>query len=162
MISCFHLTIAFAGGERQLFDDASFKVEAGSWTELTGPTGCGKSVLFDVLSLRAAPRHGQVLVAGRNLERLRADGYAELRRQVGSCGERPDLLAGRSVIENLVLPMLVRGEAHAAVGDAEALLATIDCGHLRAMPVVRLAREERLVVAALRAMVGRPKLIVLD
>ena len=70
MISCYHLNIPHPRRDGALLDDVSFELEQGSWADITGESGCGKSVLFELLSLRLLTREGTLIVGGRNLDRL--------------------------------------------------------------------------------------------
>ncbi len=161
IISCFHVTIDAPDGNR-LLDDVTLELLYGSWNEITGPPRAGKSVLFDVLSLRGTPKRGKLVVDGRNLDRASAREIADVRRFVGSCAESPVLLEGRTVCENLVLPFVVRGEQARALGEAEALLDVMECEALRDVPVAHLCRRDRLLVGLMRAMIGKPRAILID
>ncbi|MBA2664856.1 MAG: ATP-binding cassette domain-containing protein [Bradymonadaceae bacterium] len=145
-----------------LFEDASFEIEAASWTELIGPAGCGKSLLFSVLSLRASPHQGQIIIAGRNLDRLKGSAYAGLRRRIGSCSQSLELLERRTVIENLVLPLVVRGEASRGAEEAERMLDALQLRALRDVAVGQLGSNEQRAVGIMRALIGRPALIIVD
>ena len=162
MISCYHLTIDGPDEGRPLLDDVSFELEDGDWVEFVGPTGAGKSLLFSVLTLENRPTEGRLVVGGRNLERLDRTGFAELRRDIGSCRQAPELLEERNVIENLVVPLLVRGETRRAAEVGERLLESCRLAALREAPVGRLSDGERHLVGLLRAVIGTPRLVAVD
>lgn len=163
IISCFHLAVRADGDRhRKLIDDVSLELPTGSWNEVIGEPGAGKSVLFAVLSLRLEPDDGKLLLGGRNLGRLSSRGVADLRRTMTSCGQWPLLLDDRTVLENLVLPFVVRGEPSRAASTCEALLEEVGLSKLRDIRVGRLGHEERLMVGALRALAPEPSLVLLD
>lgn len=162
MISCFQLSIVHPRAGQPIFDNTSFEVEPASWTEIIGPPASGKSLLFSLLSLSHSPRKGKILLAGRNVERLRGPAYAELRRRIGSCAQNPTLLNRRTAIENLIIPLIVRGQAANAATEAERLLDALNLIHLRDAPLKSLANSERQAIAVLRAIIGRPPLILID
>lgn len=162
MISCFQLSIQHPRAGQPLFENASFEIEPASWTEIIGPAASGKSLLFSILSLSHSPHQGKLLIAGRNVERLRGPAYAELRRRIGSCPQNPTLLNRRSVIENLIIPLVVRGQPDNAATEAERLLDALDLTTLRDAPLKSLANSERQAIAVLRAIIGRPPLIIID
>jgi ABC-type ATPase involved in cell division len=161
IISCFHVTIDAPTGQR-LLDDVTLELNYGSWNEIYGPPRAGKSILFDVLSLRGIPRRGKLVVDGRNLERSTEREIADMRRMLGSCGETPRLLEQRTVVENLVLPFVIRGQQARALGEAEALLDVMECEGLRDQQVRHLCRRDRLLVGLMRAMIGKPDAILVD
>lgn len=162
MISCFQLSIDHPRDAQPLFENTGFEVEPASWTEIMGPAASGKSLLFSILSLTHSPLKGKLLIAGRNVERLRGPAYAELRRRIGSCSQNPTLLNRRTVIENLIIPLIVRGQEANAAPEAERLLEALNLSALRDAPLKSLANSERQAIAMLRAIIGRPPLIIID
>mgnify|MGYP006195463165 CR=1 FL=1 len=166
LITCFHLNIAArAAGEsepRKLIDDLSMEVGRGSWNEVVGPSGAGKSLLFGILSLRLEADDGKLVLDGRNFHRLSRRGICELRRRFTSCAQEPVLLENRTVIENLVLPFVVRREEHKALPLCDELLEEANVAHLRDVRVVNLSQQERIIVGVLRAVAGEPQAIVVD
>jgi ABC-type ATPase involved in cell division len=163
IISCFHLDLFDASRNRKALDDVTIEIERGAWVETVGPAGGGKTLLFSVLSLRAAaPKKTKVVVAGRNMDKLPVSEVAEMRRMFGSACSAPILLDDRTVIENLVVPFVVRGEARLALEACEALLEKCELMGLRDICVRELSQQERTAVGVLRAMVGRPKCILID
>jgi len=163
IISCFHLDLYDPTRKRKALDDVSIEVERGTWIEIVGPAGCGKTLLFSVLSLRAAaPKGTRLVVAGRNLDKMPVVEIADMRRLMGSACTRPILLDDRTVLENLVVPFVVRGEPQMALDACETLLETCDLMELRDVPVRELSHQERIAVGMLRAMVGRPAGIFID
>ena len=159
IISCFDLRTHQDGGG---LDSVSIDVSRGAWVEVVGPARCGKSTLFSVMSLRARPESGKLVIGGRNFDRIRGNGVAEVRRMFGSCGERPLFLEDRSVIENLAVPFVVRGEPRIALERCEELLEQTDLLSIRDQPVSALSLQERLAVGVLRAAAGAPKAVLID
>ncbi len=162
MISCFQLSIDHPRDAQPIFENTGFEVEPASWTEIIGPAASGKSLLFSILSLTHSPLKGKLLIAGRNVERLRGPAYAELRRRIGSCSQNPTLLNRRTVIENLIIPLIVRGQEANAAPEAEHLLNSLNLIALRDAPLKSLANSQRQAIAMLRAIIGRPPLIIID
>ena len=161
LISCFHVTVDSPAGDR-LLDDVTVEFNYNSWNEIVGPPRAGKSVLFDVLSLRGIPRRGKLVVDGRNLDKATTREISDMRRMVGSCSESPRLLDTRTTCENLVLPFVIRGEQVRALGEAEALLDVMECDGLRDLEIRQLCRRDRLLVGLMRAMIGKPQVIIID
>lgn len=162
MISCYHLTIDGVARETPLLDDVTVELDDGDWTEFVGPTGAGKSLLYSVFALELRPTDARLIVAGRNLQKLDAQGFAQLRRQIGTCRQVPEFLEERSVIENLVLPLVVRGETNRAAEVGERLLETAGCFELRDRPVCDLSAGQRRLIGMLRAAIGTPRGVFVD
>lgn len=164
IISCFHLAVGARGTQEShnLLDDLTLEIPAGSWNEVVGDTGSGKSLLFGILSLRFEADGGKLLFGGRNFDRLSRRGIADLRRTIASCGQRPLLLERRTVLENLVLPFVVRGDERNVVDTCEELLGEVGLADKRDVPVAALSHEERLIVGAIRAIAPAPKLLLVD
>lgn len=162
MISCYHLSIAHPHRQTPLLDDVSFDIERGKWAEIVGATGAGKSVLMSILALRSAALRGKCIIGGRNLDRLEPAGLAELRRSIGSCAQRPRLLEERTVVENLLLPLVARDEQRDALARVESLLAETALSGLSEARAGALSDSQRKLTGILRAVVGRPRLVLVD
>ncbi|WP_168210827.1 ATP-binding cassette domain-containing protein [Persicimonas caeni] len=162
MISCFHLTVAHPHHKRPLLDDISLEVEKGDFAEIVGPAGAGKSLLFSILSLRSKVAHGKCIIAGRNLDRLDPNAIAELRQTLGSCAQQPTFLDERTALENLILPLVARGRAEGALETVEAQIEGTRLEQLERVPAGGLSDAERRLLGIYRALVGRPRLVLVD
>ena len=84
-----------------IIDHLSFTVDAGEFVCVIGPSGCGKSTIFRLVNKLLTPAEGTVLVNGTPIE-----------KQKNYCGYMPQqdmLFPWRTVKENLMLPMEIRG-----------------------------------------------------
>ena len=82
MIQLFHVTKAY-GDEPPTLDDLTLNIDKGEFVWLTGPSGAGKTTLLKLLFCAEAPSSGQILVGGRNVNRLTQQGTSILRREIG-------------------------------------------------------------------------------
>lgn len=162
MIKCFHLTIPAPHGGPPIFDELTLEISPRTWAEISGPTSSGKSLLFNLLALRSLSARGKLIVGGRNLERLKGKGYATLRQSIGSCSQTPELLLDRTTLENLIVPLVVRKNPKDAAHKALVLLEAVGREALRDVPVRILSREDQLLIAVLRAIIGQPPMILID
>lgn len=140
----------------------SLKMERGSWNEIVGPAGVGKSALFEVLTLRRRPPSGRLIIAGRNIERLGRGALSTARLEMGSCPQGLTLLRERTALENILLPLVVRGETQGAVGKAEEALGFLGLMPQRDRPVSTLCAQQQVLVGLAMAAVGGPKVVVID
>jgi ABC-type ATPase involved in cell division len=162
MIALFDVTIPHWEGGEPVVCGLSLRMDESSWHEIVGPADSGKTALFDVLTLRRRPTKGKLVVAGRNVDRLKKGGLAKVRRDLGSCPQRPALLWERSAVENVVLPMVVRGDREDALTAAEEVLGFLGIMHERDRPIVEMSSQCRALVGVAMATVGAPKVIVID
>lgn len=162
MIACYHLTVPHPGRQTPLLDDVTFEIDSGAFAEVVGPSGSGKTPLFSVLSLRKEATTGRCVIGGRHLAKLDDDGWARLRRRLGSCAESPELLDEQSVFANLAVPLIARDEADSARERIADLIADTAVEQLEEVPVRRLAGAERRLVGIFRALVGQPELVLID
>ena len=84
-----------------IIDHLSFDVQDGEFVSVIGASGCGKSTIFRLVNKLLLPDSGEILVDGESIERKR-----------NYCGYMPQqdlLFPWRTVRENLLLPMEIRG-----------------------------------------------------
>jgi glycine betaine/proline transport system ATP-binding protein len=94
--------------------DASFDVQAGETLVVMGLSGSGKSTLLRCVSKLINPSFGEVIVEGMDLLRASASDLVKLRRhKMGMVFQHYALLAHRTVLENVALPLEIRGESKA-------------------------------------------------
>lgn len=162
MFACFDLTVPHPRGEGFLFDGWSLELDDGAWVDVVGEPGTGKSVLFAILTLERRPRRGRLVVGGRNLDRIDDGGLDELRRKFGTCRQPIELLDGRTVLENVLLPLIVRGSVDGARDVAASHLESVGLADLAEVRVDELSAHERRSVAVARATVGTPSVVAID
>jgi len=154
-------------------DIESLRVGRGERVFLRGPSGSGKSTLLSLLAGVVTPREGTVRVLGREMGAL---GSAERDRfradHIGFIFQLFNLIPYLSVVENVILPcgFSERRRAHAAHSsgtvekEAVRLLAHLDMGSsdLLRRPVTELSVGQQQRVAAARALMGAPELVIAD
>jgi NitT/TauT family transport system ATP-binding protein len=138
-------------------DRISFSVQRGGFLTLLGPSGCGKSTLLRVVADLVAATWGEIEVLGTSAAAARA------RRDIGFVFQDASLLAWRTSLENVELPLEVGGGAkRRGARDARELLALVGlAGWENAYPH-ELSGGMRQRVAIARALVNDPKLLLMD
>lgn len=162
MIEFHNVSKRYAGGFEAL-NSVSFKVNAREMVFLTGHSGAGKSTLMKLIMLIERPSQGQVVIGGRNLDRLRAGQVPFHRRQVGVVFQNHQLLFDRSVFDNIALPLQIAGYPSREVGR-RARAALDKVGLLdkeRANPITLSGGEQQRVGIA-RAVVNKPAVLLAD
>ncbi|HLV59875.1 MAG TPA: ABC transporter ATP-binding protein [Fredinandcohnia sp.] len=162
MIRFFQVHKAYPGQDAALVD-VDIEASEGEFLILWGPSGAGKSTFLRLLLGAEAPTQGQVLVGERNLARLSRKELARHRQSVGVVFQDFRLLSRRSVLDNVRLPLVIRG-AKVREADEEAIrwLDELGLGDRLHAPVERLSGGERQRVAIARALVGAPPLLLVD
>ena len=172
MIDAADLRYRWPGSREDCLDIARLQIERGRSVFLHGPSGSGKSTLLGLLAGVLLPRSGQVrlldtdwaTLSGARRDAFRAD-------HVGYIFQQFNLLPYLSVLDNVLLPCrfsaLRRRRADASAGSAragaEALLQRVGLGAaLWTRPAARLSVGQQQRVAAARALLGQPELVIAD
>jgi len=147
-----------------IFSGISLAIQTGERVALVGASGVGKSTLLHLLGLLDTPSSGQVWYRGEPMIGRTADDIAEWRnRHVGFVWQMNTLLPEFTALENVMMPLLIRGmERRAAAGAAEAQLDKVGLsgrGHHRAGELSG-GEQQRAVLA--RALAGGPSLLLAD
>ena len=143
--------------------DATFAVEAGELTFLTGHSGAGKTTALRLIPAIERATSGTVLVNGQNVAALRAVAIPYLRRSLGLVFQDQKLLHDRNAFENVMLPLAVCGEPpREAARRVRAALDKVGLlGRDRAMPITLSGGEQQRLCVA-RAVVNRPSILIAD
>jgi NitT/TauT family transport system ATP-binding protein len=158
-VSCEKVSVRFTSerGTVTALDKIDLSIPRGSFLTLLGPSGCGKSTLLRVMADLIAPTSGRISVLGD------APQAAREARQIGFVFQDPALLAWRTVLENVSLPLEVGGgkSLPGARAPRELLsLVGLD-GWEQAYPH-ELSGGMRQRVAIARALVSGPRLLLMD
>ena len=152
----------YPGGHTAL-DGISLEVERGEMIFLTGHSGAGKSTLLKLVAAIERPTSGMVTVSGQNVGRLNRHAVPYLRRNIGLVFQDHKLLFDRSVMENVILPLMIAGTTRReALKRARAALDKVGLlERERSMPVTLSGGEQQRLCIA-RAIVSRPALLLVD
>jgi cell division transport system ATP-binding protein len=101
-------TVVYPGGHVAL-ERVSLTVHRGEFAFVVGPTGCGKSTLIKTLIREVPPAGGHVLIAGRDVNKMRARKVPLLRRRIGCVFQDFKLLPNRTVYDNVAYALQVTG-----------------------------------------------------
>ena len=162
MIQLFHVNKPY-GPEMQALEDVSFQIKKGEFVYLTGPSGAGKSTLLKLMFCAEQPTSGQLLINGRNIARLKRSSIPYLRRNIGVVFQDFQLLARRSVQDNVAIGLEIIGAPKAQIQRKTfGLLKQVGLAHKRNFPIPKLSGGEQQRVAIARALANEPQLLLAD
>lgn len=158
------LTRTYKSGDHDLtvLHDVTFQVAAGTTCAIVGPSGSGKTTLLGLCAGLDRASSGSVILAGRALGGLDEDERALLRRdQVGFVFQNFQLVPTLSAVENVAVPLELRGEGDARSRAAD-LLGRVGLGDRLDHYPVQLSGGEQQRVGLARAFIHRPTILFAD
>jgi cell division transport system ATP-binding protein len=162
MIKFEQVSKTYPGGQTAL-SKVSFHLEPGEMAFLTGHSGAGKSTLLKLISIMERPTVGNVLINGHNLSNITRKQIAYIRRDIGMIFQSHQLLMGKSVFDNVSLPLVIEGHTRKAIAKrVDAALEMVGLkDKARNLPITLSGGEQQRVGIA-RAVVNRPPLLLAD
>jgi branched-chain amino acid transport system ATP-binding protein len=159
LLAVSHLSVAY--GKVEAVHDVSLSVQSGRIVTVIGPNGAGKTTLLAAI-MGLMPSHGEVRYLGESLVGLEAE--QRVARGLVLVPEKRELFASMTVADNLELGAFARR------GDGAGVRRTLDEVYhrfprlleRRAQLAGTLSGGERQMLALGRALMGRPKLLMLD
>ena len=164
MLEARSLTKEYLSGSQRLtvLRDVSFLIPDRARVAVVGPSGSGKTTLLGLLAGLDTPTHGTVILDGEDIGVLDEDARARVRgEKVGFVFQSFQLIPSLSALENVQVPLELRGEADAAARARE-LLERVGLGDRGHHLPAQLSGGEQQRVAIARAFVNRPRLLFAD
>lgn len=160
------------GSDQDVLAVRELQIESSKRVFLFGPSGCGKSTLLAIIGGVLVPREGSVSILGKDISGMKGAARDRIRADhVGFIFQQFNLVPYLSVIGNVCLPcrysrrrMKRARDADGSVESSAARLLSalgIDEG-LRSRKTTDLSVGQQQRVAAARALIGRPELIIAD
>jgi putative ABC transport system ATP-binding protein len=145
-----------------ILNDVSFEVATGATLAIVGPSGSGKTTLLGLSAGLDRSESGSIVLNGVPLDSLDEDERAAIRnRDVGFIFQNFQLLQTLTALENVMVPMELRGEKHARP-RAKELLETVGLGERMGHYPVQLSGGEQQRVSLARAFSNRPRILFAD
>lgn len=166
------LTFRWKGQRQNLLEIDRFSISKGERIFLRGPSGSGKSSFLSLLAAINTPCSGSLEILGHRVHRLKPGELDELRADhIGYIFQLFNLVPYLSVLENVTLPCLfskirrqrVESSGERVESQAKRLLGKLGLsGDVLDTSVVELSVGQQQRVAACRALIGTPEIIIAD
>ncbi|HET7180442.1 MAG TPA: ABC transporter ATP-binding protein [Chryseosolibacter sp.] len=155
-------TYRSAGNDLTVLDNISFSVTQGSSISIIGPSGSGKTTLLGLCAGLDTPSSGTISLMGFKLNAMGEDDRAYLRNQfVGFVFQNFQLLSTLTALENVMVPLELRGEKH-AMPRAKELMARVGLADRAHHYPSQLSGGEQQRVAMARAFITNPRILFAD
>jgi D-methionine transport system ATP-binding protein len=159
-----HKTYRVAGKDIPALHPTSLTIENGQVFGLIGHSGAGKSTLLRLINRLEDASGGKIIVDGEEITALDATGLRRFRQQVGMIFQHFNLLASKTVADNVALPLTLAGELSRNDIDRRVaeLLARVGLSdHARKYPA-QLSGGQKQRVGIARALATKPKILLCD
>jgi putative ABC transport system ATP-binding protein len=154
--------VSLPSGPLTILDAVGFSISHGDTVAIVGASGSGKSTLLSLMAGLDTPSSGSVMLDGEPLSSLDEDGRARVRgEKVGFVFQSFQLLPSLTALENVMLPLELRGDADAET-PARAILGKVGLGERLGHYPRQLSGGEQQRVALARAFVTRPSVLFAD
>ncbi len=145
-------------GEFTAVDDVSLDIEAGEFFTLLGPSGCGKTTLLRMIAGFDAPDAGRIALDGRNMS-----GIAPERRSIHTVFQSYALFPHMTVADNIAFPLRMSQVTPQQIARrVEEALEDVRLTGMGKRYPNELSGGQKQRVAVARALINRPKLLLLD
>ncbi|MBI6899944.1 methionine ABC transporter ATP-binding protein [Pseudomonas putida] len=159
-----HKTYRVAGRDIPALNPTSLTIEDGQVFGLIGHSGAGKSTMLRLINRLEEPSGGKIVVDGEDVTAFDANQLRRFRQQVGMIFQHFNLLASKTVADNVALPLVLAGELSRGEIDKRVteLLARVGLSeHAKKYPA-QLSGGQKQRVGIARALSTNPKILLCD
>lgn len=165
MINLNNIDVKFTSKNKTVtaVDDVSLTIEKGDIYGIVGYSGAGKSTLVRIINLLQIPTKGSVIVDGTDLLKLSDHDLRIARKNIGMIFQHFNLMASRTIFDNVAFPLKGSGLSKKAVKDkVEELLDLVGILDKKDNYPAQLSGGQKQRVAIARALANDPKILLCD
>ena len=163
LISLDNVSKIYPKGTRPALDDINLDIERGDFVFLVGASGSGKTTLLSLLLREEEATSGEIRVAGNDLRRITNRQVPQYRRSLGFVFQDYKLLNNKTVWENVAFALEVIGTRRSTIKSlVPKVLNTVGLTGKEKNYPHELSGGEQQMLAMGRALMSKPKLIVMD
>lgn len=165
-IKCKNIRKSFANGENknEVLRGIDLEIFDQKLTLLVGPSGSGKTTLLSIIETLLTPDEGELFILGHEMNKMNELEKANFRSQnIGVVFQTLHLIPTLTVLENVILPSIIRGEdVNKAKEKGISLLEQLHIKEKMDSPYTHLSRGQQQRAAIARALINDPKIILCD
>lgn len=153
-----------ANGVVTALDGVSFSVNAGEVFGIIGQSGAGKSTLIRLVNLLEKPTRGRVLLGTDDITDARGEQLRDIRRHIGMIFQHFNLLASKTIAENVAFPLRVAGNLSSTqmTGRVNELLERVGLTDQSRKYPAQLSGGQKQRVGIARSLACGPKILLCD
>lgn len=144
--------------------DVNFSMEEGEYVAIMGPSGSGKSTLMNIIGCMDTADDGEFFLSNEAVHQADDAKMTRIRNQhIGFIFQRYQLIPKYDVLQNTIMPLLIRGVSHKeAVQAATEKLTLLGMGERLHHKPSELSGGQQQRVSIARALVGNPAILLAD
>lgn len=166
MISMKQINKSYQMGQEHLhvLKDINLEVTKGEYIAILGPSGSGKSTLMNIIGCMDTADSGEYILSGNPVHAMHERDLTRIRNQeIGFVFQKYYLISKYNVVQNIIMPLLVRGETHHdAVKMCEETITALGLSDRMKHKPSELSGGQQQRVAIARALVGNPSILLAD
>ena len=148
----------------KVLKNLNFSIKKGELIALTGPSGSGKSTLLHLIALMEKPSSGKIFFSDKNFNNLSVKEINKIRKyDISLIFQNNNLISDLNVIENVMLPLLIRNENKKKIFEkSKKILSIVNLSNRLDFFPSDLSGGEQQRVAIARALIAETDLILAD
>ena len=148
----------------EVLKNLNFSIKKGELIALTGPSGSGKSTLLHLIALMEKPTSGKIFFTDKNLNELNDYEINKIKKyKMSLIFQNNNLISDLNVIENIMLPLLIRNENHKkSFEKSKKILSLVNLSNRWDFFPSDLSGGEQQRVAIARSLIAETDLILAD